>query len=1670
MKKSFSRLFSPLLLCPLAVLLPAWLTAQTPDADGTVYVKAAATGTGTGNSWANATADLQGAINAVGVQKVFVAIGNYNVPSPNSFVMKNNVAVYGGFDPANGINDLSQSRIMPGAGLQGSILNGKNERPIIWNYDNGLTATALLDGFTLTKGTGTYGGAIHNRGSSPTLSNLLVKGNNATYGGGIFNDNAAAPVLVNVAIVNNKATGLGGGFYNNSGIPVLTNVTIANDTAGMGAAMYTNGGTPQLRNAILFGSISGPYTAQYSFIEGNTVTANNNLNTASMVAAHVFVNALNGNYGLVAGSPVIDKGDNTSYTGGGSADLAGHARVGGSKIDLGAYELSATLPDANGTVYIRTTGTGSGKSWADAGGDLQAAINAAGVQQVWVDKGTYEVSANSFTLKNGVAIYGGFDPDNGISTLSHSRILPFGGGGSILQGRNERPVLWNHATAGSPMDTTAKLDGFTLIQGNGINDNGGAINNSYASPRLSNLVIRNNVAGKGAGVYNANSSAPVFTKCVFRDNQATGSGGAMCNDNSKPILVNCLLYHNTAYLGGAIGNPNNAYPNLINCTVANNHANGYGGAVSSLAYSNPAFLNCIVYGNTATMGSNGLDKDVTVGANNLNFYYSSLIQDATAYDIDGNLSFVGTITDIFNDPANNDYTLKPGSPAINMGHNGFATNASLTTDLAGNTRIRGSSVDLGVYETETCATNATLYVDSAVLATGNGAGWPTAYRTLKEALDMANSCVNVTEIRVAKGTYYPSGQSGVLYERDSSFTITRSNLRIMGGYSAATGLRDAAANPTLLSGEAGSAATTADDCYHVMVLAGVPATDSLIIDGFTIASGNADNANDYRVIDGSYYIFHDGGAGMYLSTVGSNLAIRNCTFSSNTATLGGALYSEFSYAGIQNCRFSNNRVYNDSYFPGSGAAIYATASDHGIANTVFQGNSNLGGDGGALLGDGAGFQLNSCLFTGNTALGNGGGVVTSSPPSTFTNCRFTGNTAGSNGGAVYNNSSNAVLTNVAMTGNSATSGGGAFYSANGGPALNNVTIAGNTAGTAGSGAVYIASGTPQFSNSILFGGISSSSYTARYSLIEGSNAVTNGNLNATGITAAQVFTNAAAGDYTVRYGSPVLNRGSNAAIPSGIDTDVLGNARIANGTVDMGAYELPFYYSTGSNDAAVLANWKTSANGTGSSPASFAVATVFTVQAGHAVSANSPVDFGNATVIVSPNGAITGNYGNITGTVTLQQLIFGQRGWRIFANPFTTAQPIPAVAATNGITINTTPQASGLTDSRIFSNANNAWSNVTGNSWAANTPYGLFIRGLAGEVTGLNYTAGPSLFVYSVSGTLNGNSTSIVPASAANFLVAGNPYAAPVTTQALTGGSSRPYYTYQIMPGANQAAQRTVAGSWVPASTNSSTTATIPVLGVLAFKPASTALYQVTSSDINTNGTVQGNLFREAGSMAQLELVVEQDGEYRDKLFVRLDGEATATAADNNDLKKLYNDQTNFYSLTTDRVRMAIDARSGFDTLPLGISAVAGSYGFRPAGNSLPSHLQPVLRDEWLGTETALQTGQLYPFSITADAASKGEQRFRLIFKKVKPMPSLSTVFTAQVLGNPVKGPAATLTISGSEGPVTVTVTDAVGRVLNRVHTTNGLQKIPLPSTATGMLYLRISDGSTTVVRQVIKE
>jgi len=248
-------------------------------------------------------------------------------------------------------------------------------------------------------------------------------------------------------------------------------------------------------------------------------------------------------------------------------------------------------------------GSNNGSSWTNAYNHLQDALTAASDgDEIWVAGGFYRPDlgnrvsfgsrTESFRLKNGVAIYGGF---------------PSGGGQwedrnpteneTILSGdlnRNDSGGFTNyvensyHVVIGSDTDETAILDGFTITGGNA---NGG-----YIGPE-----------SMGGGMYNEYGN-PMLRGCVFRVNLAY-FGGGMCNESSNPTLIGCAFSENFAMLddGGGIHNRFGSSPTLNNCIFEKNQAADDGGGICNSSSScSPKVTNCIFYENYACGKGGGM--------------------------------------------------------------------------------------------------------------------------------------------------------------------------------------------------------------------------------------------------------------------------------------------------------------------------------------------------------------------------------------------------------------------------------------------------------------------------------------------------------------------------------------------------------------------------------------------------------------------------------------------------------------------------------------------------------------------------------------------------------------------------------------------------------------------------------------------------------------------------------------------------------------------------------------------------------------------------------------------------------------------------------------------------------------------------------------------------------
>ena len=330
-------------------------------------------------------------------------------------------------------------------------------------------------------------------------------------------------------------------------------------------------------------------------------------------------------------------------------------------------------------------------SWATAATNIQQAVDAACVGgSVLVSNGVYRTG--------GRVVYGAMS-----NRVVVSKPVPVqsvsGPGVTVIEGyRQPGTTDGNSNIRCIYLTNGAALSGFTLTNGGtrGLGDyrreqSGGGVWCESASTVVSNCVLAgnsasyygggvyfgtlfdcklagNSVSNCGGGAYNA-----TLNNCLVISNRATGAASPRGGGVNLATLWNCVLAGNSAVngSGGAV-----YQSTLANCTlVSNTAAIGGGGSEST-------FRNCVIYYNTASNGSNYSSG-----------YYTSVTNCCTVPQATGAGNF--TNAPLFVDLPHSNFHLQSNSPCINAGQNGSALSS---TDLEGNPRIQGGTVDLGAYE------------------------------------------------------------------------------------------------------------------------------------------------------------------------------------------------------------------------------------------------------------------------------------------------------------------------------------------------------------------------------------------------------------------------------------------------------------------------------------------------------------------------------------------------------------------------------------------------------------------------------------------------------------------------------------------------------------------------------------------------------------------------------------------------------------------------------------------------------------------------------------------------------------------------------------------------------------------------------------------------------------
>ncbi|MFA5367678.1 MAG: hypothetical protein WC333_07360, partial [Dehalococcoidia bacterium] len=183
-----------------------------------------------------------------------------------------------GYDAFNkiqdGIDAVSGSTVHVAAGTYyenivlkdgGELLGAGSDTTIIDGMQSGSVVTAnnvgnntVLDGFTITNGSGTggslyrLGGGMYNNNASPVITNCTFQNNTgASDGGGMYNYQSS-PTINNCIFRNNSASCVGGGMFNDKSSPAITNSIFRGNSAFQGGGINNLESSPIISNCSFF--------------------------------------------------------------------------------------------------------------------------------------------------------------------------------------------------------------------------------------------------------------------------------------------------------------------------------------------------------------------------------------------------------------------------------------------------------------------------------------------------------------------------------------------------------------------------------------------------------------------------------------------------------------------------------------------------------------------------------------------------------------------------------------------------------------------------------------------------------------------------------------------------------------------------------------------------------------------------------------------------------------------------------------------------------------------------------------------------------------------------------------------------------------------------------------------------------------------------------------------------------------------------------------------------------------------------------------------------------------------------------------------------------------------------------------------------------------------------
>lgn len=512
-----------------------------------IYVATVESGKADGSNWANATSDLRGALTAManptgGTVKdkaVYIKAGEYSLPrmsTGTAFTVSMGDTQYGeslnvkGSYNESGVQDFSKPTVITTQESNADVTSllmdvAANNKPVTIE---GLT-------FINKNSNGGTGMQASTGGGKVTLKNAGFRGNKAN-GLNIVSGSSGKILLVNTLFADG-GTGLNGADSRTT----VVNATFANNKTDL----TTSASVPSVYNSVSWNNDTQNLTTDddNKNVAITRGVANDNVNDGPNFRDPDNADVYNRDYRIRPSVKLLNKGSNANYAEQVLAaetipaeekDLGNNQRVVDGSVDVGAYEYEAPLQPI---VYVKAdlTATADGKSWETALGDLQGAVDLAGLYAlghsgqngyVFVHGNYHDTGLLNMSLGN-TKVYGSMNDERSAETET-DRIVS-----DLLSKRKGMLIA---ASRSSLENVTIGADGVI----DGFEITGKPVVNAGV---LSTSIVNNGVEGAAGGLlYNSLVLGSVNAVKAVNVSSAEAINGAAGSGNNRASVAETNSY------------------------------------------------------------------------------------------------------------------------------------------------------------------------------------------------------------------------------------------------------------------------------------------------------------------------------------------------------------------------------------------------------------------------------------------------------------------------------------------------------------------------------------------------------------------------------------------------------------------------------------------------------------------------------------------------------------------------------------------------------------------------------------------------------------------------------------------------------------------------------------------------------------------------------------------------------------------------------------------------------------------------------------------------------------------------------------------------------------------------------------------------------------------------